>query len=77
MNDQYVFKKLLLGSLQIFWLQDASGEDLFVWSSPDFRGKKSSSADVKALCGGRGNLDLHFPKRGNCVKKIEHPWVRR
>ena len=72
-NDQYLFKKLFLGPLQIFWLRDASGEDLFFLSSQDFSGKNSSCADVKTLCGGNGDLDLHFPKRGDCVKKVEDP----
>ena len=51
--------------------------EIFFFSSV-FSGKNDSSADVKTfflcssmLCG--GNLYLHFPKRGDCVKKVEDP----
>ena len=49
----------------------------FFWFSPDFSGKNSSSADVKVLWRGGDDLDPHFSKRGDCVKKVEDPWVRR
>ena len=71
MNDQYLFKKLLLGPLNIFGLHET-----FSWSSPDFSGKNSRSGDVKALGGGFGSA---LSEKGRLCKKekVEDPWVRR
>ena len=46
-------------------------ENLFFWSSSKFGGKITWTPSG---CQG-GNSMLHFPKRGDCAKKVEGPWI--